>query len=101
MGEPKRSQTRAKPKESLVDWVVRATPALQPAPAKLTRPPANVANGSPRYIPLTIWAELLFGEHGPHYNTLLRWAHEGRIQPQAKKIGRKWFVVPNAEYVGD
>jgi predicted site-specific integrase-resolvase len=43
----------------------------------------------------------MFGEHAPHANTLLRWVHEGRIQPPPKKIGRKWWVVPSAEYLAD
>jgi hypothetical protein len=44
---------------------------------------------------------MLFGERAPHNNTLLRWAHEGRIQPQARKIARIWWVTPNAAYVED
>jgi predicted site-specific integrase-resolvase len=52
-------------------------------------------------VPLQEWAKLLMGEHAPHNNTLLRWVHEGRIQPQPVKIGRKWFVRPDAEYISD
>lgn len=29
-----------------------------------------------------------FREQAPHKNTLLRWIHDGRNQPQPKKIGR-------------
>lgn len=54
----------------------------------------------PRYVTLAEWAELMFSKV-PHTNTLLRWVHEGRIQPQPKKIGRAWRVKPNAEYVED
>ena len=91
----------AKPKESLVDWLLRTTPAPVPSTPKPIRTDPSHTPGIARYVPLTVWAEQVFGEHAPHYNTLLRWAHEGRIQPQAKKIGRKWWVVPSAEYVSD
>ncbi len=53
-----------------------------------------------RYVTLAEWAASMFSKV-PHTNTLLRWVHEGRIQPQPKKIGRAWRVRPNAEYVGD
>lgn len=52
----------------------------------------------PRYVTLPEWAALMFSKV-PHQNTLLRWVHEGRIQPQPKKIGRAWRVKPSAEYV--
>lgn len=55
---------------------------------------------TPRYITLQEWAVIMFSKV-PHNNTLLRWANEGRIQPQPKKIGRVWRVKPNAEYKGD
>lgn len=29
----------------------------------------------------------------PHTNTLLRWVHDGRIQPQPKKVGKAWQVT--------
>lgn len=54
----------------------------------------------PRYISLAEWGALMFSKV-PHTNTLLRWVHEGRIQPQPKKIGRAWRVKPTAEYVDD
>lgn len=54
----------------------------------------------PRYITLNEWAASQFSRV-PHYNTLIRWVHDGRIQPQPKKIGRAWQVRPNAEYVSD
>lgn len=53
----------------------------------------------PRLIPLSEWAVLVFGEHKPHVNTLHRWVHEGRISPQPKKVGNRFFVDPKAEYV--
>jgi predicted site-specific integrase-resolvase len=52
----------------------------------------------PKLIPLSAWAAILFGQHAPHRNTLLRWTHEGKIYPMPKKIGKAWFVSPLAEY---
>lgn len=54
----------------------------------------------PKYVTLAEWAAAMFSK-APHSNTLIRWVHEGRIQPQPKKIGRAWRVQPNAEYVSD
>ena len=54
----------------------------------------------PRLIPVSEWAVEVFGEkHKPHANTLLRWIHDGRIRPQPKKVGCRYFVDPKAEYV--
>lgn len=55
----------------------------------------------PRLVPLAEWAKIVFGDHAPHPNTLHRWTHEGRIYPQPKKVGKNWFVSPQAEYRGD
>lgn len=55
---------------------------------------------APRYITLQEWAQLNFSKV-PHNNTLLRWVHEGRIQPQPIKIGRVWQVKPAAEYISE
>jgi hypothetical protein len=97
-----------KPKQSLADWVrqnesdlPRAAPAKRgqkPAPAA---PPA-IAAPKPltRYITLNEWAASQFSVV-PHYNTLIRWVHDGRIYPQPVKIGRAWQVRPHAEYVCD
>jgi hypothetical protein len=54
----------------------------------------------PRYITLQEWAVANFSKP-PHNNTLLRWVHEGRIQPQPEKIGRVWRVKPAAVYKVD
>ena len=54
----------------------------------------------PRYITLPEWAAMMLSRV-PHQNTLLKWVHEGRIQPQPKKIGRAWWVKPDAVYVSD
>lgn len=54
----------------------------------------------PRLITLQEWAAASFSKV-PHNNTLLRWVHEGRIQPQPEKIGRIWRVKPAAVYKAD
>ncbi|MGJ9419418.1 excisionase [Massilia sp. CMS3.1] len=40
-------------------------------------------------------------EHAPHINTLRRWVHDGRIYPQAVKIGKLWCVRKDAAYLPD
>lgn len=55
----------------------------------------------PRLISLKDWAKIVFGEKPPHVNTLRRWVNDGRISPRPQKIGKSWFVKPNAEYKGD
>lgn len=54
----------------------------------------------PRYITLQEWAAMMFSKV-PHQNTLLKWVHEGRIQPQPLKVGKRWQVKPHAEYKAD
>jgi hypothetical protein len=68
-----------------------------PRPSPPATTPAQA--GQPRLVPLAVWAATMFGERAPHSNTLLRWVHDGRFQPRARKIGRTWWVAPNAEYV--
>lgn len=88
-----------KSKESLAEWVLRTTPELRkPVPAAKVAAKEQ-ANG-PRWVPLEEWGRLLFGEHAPHMNTLRAWVHSGRIYPMPKKMGRRWFVRPDAEYRG-
>jgi hypothetical protein len=70
-----------------------------PKPAAPAAKPAMAA--PPRLVPLAVWAAMVFGERAPHANTLLRWVHDGRLQPRARKIGRIWWVTPSAEYVED
>lgn len=53
----------------------------------------------PKLIPLEVWAEQMFGEHAPHRNTLLNWRRNAKIWPLPIKVGRKYFVSPDAEYV--
>lgn len=75
-------------------------PTLAPVPRP---PPARIEppKPPPRLVPVQVWADMMFGEHAPHINTLRRWVIDGRIQPQPQKIGRKWWVVPGAAYVND
>lgn len=53
-----------------------------------------------RYITLQEWAALIFS-NVPHANTLYRWVHDGRIQPQPEKIGKHWQVRREAQYIAD
>lgn len=90
------------PRETLVEWMKRTSPPNTKA-QRVETPCLTPATSSagPRLVPLKVWAALLLGEHAPHNNTLLRWVHDGRIQPQPRRIGRKWFVKPDADYMGD
>lgn len=99
----------AKEKESLVEWVLKNRAEMQlqktvqaPAPphGSIHLLPEDMI-GLPRYLPLTFWAALLLGEHAPHYNTLLRWVHDGRIYPQPIKVGGSWNVRKDAAYMPD
>ena len=56
---------------------------------------------SGKLIPVSEWAKQNFEVRIPHPNTLRRWIHEGRIYPEARKVGKNWFVPSNAEYRGD
>lgn len=49
-------------------------------------------------IPVSSWADTIFGEHRPHRNTLLNWIRNGKIRPTPKKIGRAYFCEPTATY---
>lgn len=115
----KRNSTKpAKEKESLVDWVLRGAPskaerqaaavkeleakslrAYVPTKPAATRQGKVASTTSPRYVPLRIWAQAMFGEYAPHKNTLIRWVHDGHISPMPRKIGRTWFVKVDADYV--
>jgi predicted site-specific integrase-resolvase len=52
----------------------------------------------PKLVPIKQWARSIFGENAPHQNTLQRWANNGNISPRATKVGKNWFVKPDAEY---
>ena len=100
----------AKQKESLVEWVLKNRAEMQAQKSSAQTRPQPYGSmhllpedtiGLPRYIPLTIWGQLLLGEHAPHENTLRRWVHDGRIQPQPVKIGKSWCVRKDAAYIPD
>jgi hypothetical protein len=55
-------------------------------------------NKKPKLIPLSVWAYDVFGEHAPHRNTLLNWVRNGKIVPFPVKVGRSYFVEPDARY---
>ena len=109
LGKEPAPKKPAKETESLVEWVLknRAEMQLQKA-VQAPAPPYGSMHllpedmiGLPRYLPLTFWAALLLGEHAPHYNTLLRWVHDGRIYPQPIKVGGAWNVRKDAAYMPD
>lgn len=52
----------------------------------------------PKLVSLKDWAERTFGDHKPHVNTLRNWVNNGHIYPRPQKIGRGWYVKPDAEY---
>ncbi|RQS63860.1 excisionase [Burkholderia sp. Bp8984] len=58
-----------------------------------------MTTAKPKLIPLSVWAEQTFGEYAPHRNTLLSWVKNGKIRPFPKKVGRRYFVTPEAEYI--
>ncbi|WP_322008271.1 excisionase [Paraburkholderia tropica] len=68
----------------------RAKPVAAPSP--------SMAKRQPRLIPLAVWAELVFGEHQPHRNTLASWVRNGKIVPMPVKVGRQYFCSPDARY---
>ncbi|WP_196798358.1 excisionase [Burkholderia territorii] len=53
----------------------------------------------PKLIPLSVWAEEMFGEHMPHRHTLRNWVNNGKNRPVPIKVGRSYFVSPDARYV--
>ena len=84
----------------LAEWVKESQVSNQALP-KHQPTQSAVTSKQPRFVPLEVWGQLLLGEHAPHKSTLLRWAREGRIQPQPVKVGHKWCVKPDAEYWAD
>lgn len=49
-------------------------------------------------VPLEAWARQRWGEAAPSIFTLRAWARSGKIVPMPQKVGRTYFVKPNAEY---
>ena len=52
-----------------------------------------------KLIPLREWAHDLFGEHAPHYNSLLNWIKRNSIMPRPIKVGRRYLCDPKARYI--
>jgi Excisionase-like protein len=52
-------------------------------------------------LPLEEWARNRWGEKAPSIFTLRSWARNGKIYPYPEKIGRAYFVKPDAEYCRD
>ncbi|MGS0982087.1 excisionase [Burkholderia glumae] len=92
-------------KVALVERVIRdlesgqtkVRPTTEKAP-RPTTPKEAAPKDMPKLIPLHVWAEQMFGEHAPHQNTLRNWVRSGRILPVPIKVGRSYFVRPDAEY---
>ncbi|MBR8142096.1 hypothetical protein KDW55_29050 [Burkholderia sp. AU19243] len=53
----------------------------------------------PKLIPLQVWAMETFGAHAPHRHTLRNWVTNGKIRPVPVKVGRSYFIRPDARYV--
>ena len=53
----------------------------------------------PKLIPVTVWAEIVFGEYAPHPNTLRSWVRNGKVLPVPVKVGHRYFCSPNARYI--
>ena len=53
----------------------------------------------PKYIPLTEWLALTFGEFAPSIETARRWCRQGKIHPRPQKIGRGYYLHPDAKHV--
>lgn len=99
----------AKPKETLVEWILKSRAAASGRTQPRTNPPPygsmhilpEDAVGLPSFIPLRAWVILVLGEHAPHKNTILRWVRDGRIYPQPVKVGKQWMVRKDAAYLPD
>ncbi|TCG04624.1 hypothetical protein BZM27_39655 [Paraburkholderia steynii] len=62
-------------------------------------PSAALRPTKPKLIPLEVWAKEMFGEYAPHRNTLHNWRRNARIYPLPIKVGRMYFVSPDAQYI--
>lgn len=54
-----------------------------------------------KLITLEAWAARMFGDSPPNRDTLRRWCRDTKIFPAPKKIGRAYYVSPDAHYVDD
>lgn len=52
----------------------------------------------PKRITLSQWLADTF-EQPPTMDTARKWCRDGRIRPRPVKIGRSYFLQPDAEYV--
>lgn len=89
-------------KEALDDWVSKNTPvpAGKVSASKVVKSApssSQISPPGPRHITIDEWAIEMFGYHKPHFNTLRKWIAAGKIRPQPRKIGRRWWVTPAAE----
>lgn len=50
-------------------------------------------------VTLPVWAAKLW-DPPPSQRTLERWTRNGNIIPAPQKVGRSYYVVPDAKYVG-
>ncbi|ASW00520.1 hypothetical protein CJU94_19615 [Paraburkholderia aromaticivorans] len=57
------------------------------------------AKRRPKLIPIAVWAEETFGDYAPPVRTIRSWIRAGKIYPMPVKIGRSYYVKPDAEYV--
>jgi predicted site-specific integrase-resolvase len=55
----------------------------------------------PRLITLEEWAERMFGKDRIGQSTLYKWRRDGWIVPSPIKVGRQYFVEPNAVYADE
>jgi hypothetical protein len=53
----------------------------------------------PTHITILEWGQKF--SPPPHKNTICRWISQGLIQPPPAKVGRRWYLAENAEYVKD
>jgi Excisionase-like protein len=74
------------------------TPVVATPKPVAAKQPSETMRRQPKLVPLSTWAELIFGEHQPHKNTLLNWVKNGKIIPVPAKIGRRYFCSPDARY---
>ncbi|WP_208450186.1 excisionase [Burkholderia cepacia] len=94
-------------KRPLVDRVVRKIErdekqikeALDNIAKKSSPPSSPTSKSKPKLIPLSVWVDQTFGEYPPAKNTVLRWVKNGLIHPAPKKLGRGYYVSPDAEYM--
>lgn len=54
-------------------------------------------NVEPLYLNVEEWRKRY--SPPPHHQVVLRWIHQGLIQPPAIMVGRRWYIPKDAEYV--